>query len=282
MNNRPSDEHIEHMVRQWVQASRFGRTGYRAEHDEDDAAHLYLYDAISWFAISASDFVREISAVDSDRIVLHINSPGGDIFDAVAIYNALRDHRAHVETRVDGIAASAASFVAQAGDRVVMAKHSMMMIHDPWGITIGDARDHRNQADVLDQLGDNIASIYAERAGGSSRTWRDRMLEETWYTDREAVDAGLADEVAGDEATENRFDLSGYRKAPDEVRRPAARLNHREPTERDIEQALRDAGLSRKAAKALIAGGWSAVDESARDASGLEELLAVVRQMKAA
>lgn len=267
----------EATLRQWMQH----RGQFRVEHEDDDTAVVYLYDAIGWFAINAGDFVPEIAALKVSRIRLHINSPGGDVFDAVAIYTALKDHPAEVETRIDGIAASAASFIAQAGDRIVMARHATMMIHDPWGITIGDAASHRKQADVLDKLGDNIARIYAGRAGGSVREWRDRMLDENWYDDHEAVEAGLADEVAGTkEAVENRFDLSMYQNVPERYREPAS--NGREPDKREIEQALREAGLSRSAAAAVVASGWNAIQRSPREAAELRALDGVLGRMTGA
>jgi ATP-dependent protease ClpP protease subunit len=257
-----------------------GRGWYRMETDDDGNALLWIYDVISFFGVNAAELVPEIASLKANRIEVHINSPGGDVFDAVAIYNALREQPAEVETRIDGIAASAASYIAQAGDRIVMAKHSMMMIHEPWGLTIGDAEEHRTQADVLDRLGDNIAGIYAERAGGSVRAWRERMHDETWYDDQEAVDAGLADEVMKDAAAvENRFDLTMFKNVPRGF--PAAPEAARdEPSKRELETALREAGLSRTAALALIAGGWEAMHRTPREAADERALLSVVEGMK--
>lgn len=263
------------MVRQWAQQKP--RNSRILSEQSFDNQHVYLYQPIGLFGVEADEFVQMLSGINAEAITLHINSPGGDVFDATAIYTALRDHPAQIETRIDGIAASAASFVAQAGDRVVMAKHATMMIHDPWGFTIGNAADHQKQSEVLDKIGDNLASIYAERAGGSVREWRDTMLAETWYSDQEAVSAGLADEVAGDSAKQNTFDLSAYRHAPAEWQPAAAATNPTDVTVRDAERALRDAGLSRPAAKAVLANGWQ---ESARDASGeLDRLLVTIEQM---
>lgn len=243
--------------------------------DAGDEAVVWLYDQIAWFAINAGDLVPEIAAIKASRISLRINSPGGDVFDAVAIFNALREHPAQVEARIDGLAASAASFISQAAERVVMNRHAMLMIHDPWGITIGDAGMHRQQAELLDKIGDDIASIYAGRAGGSVREWRERMLVESWFDDHEAVEAGLADEVAGEAAVDNRFDLSAYRNTPARLRgqRPAAATT---PTLREIEEALRDVGLTqieRKRIAAALRG------DIPRDVDGLGTLLAALRRM---
>jgi ATP-dependent protease ClpP protease subunit len=217
-------------VRRSALASSPARPWWRIENAaaSEDEAHVYLYDEVSWFGVTAKDFVDELRAVEVPKITLHINSPGGDVFDGIAIYQALKAHPAEVTARVEGIAASIATVIAMAGDRVVMAKHSTMMIHDPWGLTIGNAEDHEKQAAILNQLGDEIASIYAEKADNGTRhdqqvgRWRARMRAETWYTDQQAVDDGLADAVDdGAAATaSNRFDLTVFRNVPEHLRRP--------------------------------------------------------------
>lgn len=186
---------------------------YKIKNVVDGNTEIYIYDEIGYFGITAADFVSELVNVTSDNIDLHLNTPGGDVFDGVAIYQALKDHPATVTTYVDALAASAGSFIAQAGDKVVMKKNAQMMIHDAHGLAIGNSEDMRNLADLLDKSSNNIASIYAERAGGSTEEWRTAMRAETWYTAEEAVSAGLADEVAGgsdDSKSKNSWDLSIY------------------------------------------------------------------------
>jgi ATP-dependent protease ClpP protease subunit len=200
-------------------------------------ADVYIYDVIdSWWGVNASEFVKELAALDVETINLYVNSPGGSVFDGTAIMNAIRRHKAHVVATVDGLAASAASFIIQAADEVVMGFGSEMMIHDASGICWGNAGDMRETADILDQLSQTIANVYAERAGGTADEWRAAMHSETWYTADEAVAAGLADRVqtskGGDSAEEQedataRFDLSifahaGRRDAP----RPLVPTNH--------------------------------------------------------
>jgi len=214
---------------------RQGRTDwYRIANKTDDVAEIYIYDEIGYWGVTAKDFVDELREVTASRIELHINSPGGDVFDGIAIYNALQQHAAQVRTTVDALAASAASFIAMAGDEIVMTRNATMMIHEPFGLAVGDAADMRDMADRLDKMGDNIAGIYADRAGGSVEDWRAAMVAETWYDADEAVEAGLADEVTGkpadDDAQEaaNSWDLSvftyqGRQDAP----RPAFPSAHR-------------------------------------------------------
>lgn len=218
-----------------------GRTWFNVRNAEGDGgpARIDIYDEIGWFGVTAAGFVEQLNAITADAIELHINSPGGDVYDGIAIYNALLDHPAHVEVRVDGLAASAASFIAQAGDRVVMGRNSEMMIHDAIGLTVGNAADHRVMAEMLDAASDNLAAIYAARAGnGGVKTWRKRMEDETWYSAEEAVAAGLADSVLatprrrGDAA--NRapvWDLSIFRHASREDAPPPEGLKAQEEPE---------------------------------------------------
>lgn len=198
------------------------------------SAKVYIYDAIGgWFGVAASDFIREINDLDVDEIELHLNSPGGSAFDGVAIYNALRQHDADITVIVDGLAASAASAIAMAGDTIVMGSGSMMMIHDGDTIAWGNADDLREVADILDKLSDSYAGIYAKKAGGSPADWRTVMKAETWYTAQEAVDAGLADQV-DDDATDDdataSFDLSIFAHAG-RTQAPPPRAPHMPPAE---------------------------------------------------
>lgn len=191
---------------------------------EPGVAVLRLYDPIdSWgefWGVSAKEFAQVLDDLGEDvtTIRLHINSPGGEVWDGLAILNALRQHPARVQVVVDGIAASAASFIAMAGDEVLMAPNSELMIHDAWGLCMGNAADMQRTADYLAHESDNIAQAYAGRAGGTAAEWRELMREETWFTAEEAVTAGLADRVLDgtpEAATEAkaRFDLSMYAHA---------------------------------------------------------------------
>lgn len=160
-------------------------------------------DEIGYWGTTAQDFVDELLAIDSATIELHVNSPGGDVFDGLAIMNALADHPATVNVVVDGMAASAASYIAMAGDSVKMNRGSQLMIHDALGFCVGNAADMEEMKVLLDRISDTIAGIYADRAGGKADDWRELMRAETWYSATEAVDAGLADEaVSGPKSVE--------------------------------------------------------------------------------
>lgn len=180
---------------------------------------LHLYEPIGgWFGVSAADVVDALQGIDAETIELHLNSPGGDVFDGIAIMNALKQHQATVEVHVDGLAASIASVIALAGDTIVMHPGAQLMIHDASGLCFGNAADMGKMADDLDHVSATIASLYAGRAGGSVDDWRQAMLDETWYDPAEAVQAGLADKVADDQADDeqaatNRWDLTVFAHA---------------------------------------------------------------------
>ncbi len=190
----------------------------------DGVAKMRLYDPIDdWggdWGVSAKEFASALAALPAEvhTIHLHINSPGGMVFEGVAILNQLRQHSAKVVAVVDGLAASAASFIACGADEVQMSPNTQLMIHDAWGLAIGNAATMRDAGDLLDRLSDNIASVYASKTGGTTAEWRTAMLAESWYSAEEAVAAGLADSIVGetsdDQAVKDAaasFDLSTFK-----------------------------------------------------------------------
>ncbi|NKU51526.1 hypothetical protein GS876_20985 [Rhodococcus hoagii] len=184
-----------------------------------EATEILIYDVIGsyWMDTDAQTIATQIKSLDTDEIVVRINSPGGDAFDGIAIMNALRAHSATVIVRVDGLAASAASVIAMAGDEIIMGEGAQMMIHEAWLYTQGSADYLRSEADRLDKMTDSITSLYARRAGGEFDEWRALVAAETWFTAEEAVAAGLADRV-GTTAPESgelaaAFNLSQFRFA---------------------------------------------------------------------
>jgi ATP-dependent protease ClpP protease subunit len=173
-----------------------GHRWYEIRNAAEDAAELLIYDEIGgWFGTYADEFVEALAAVTAPNLTVRLNSPGGSVFEGIAIANALRSHPADITVQVDGIAASIASVIALAGDRLVMMPHSQLMIHDASGVCLGNAADMAQMAQLLEQQSDNLADVYAAKAGGTRAEWRARMQAETWYLAAEAVEAGLADEV---------------------------------------------------------------------------------------
>lgn len=169
---------------------------FRVENASKRAA-VYVYDMIGGLDSDASGFVKSLAGIKAPTMDLHINSPGGFVFDAVAMFEAVRAHPARVVTHIDGLAASAASFLALAGDEVEIAKGGRMMIHDAQGVGIGSPAELREYADLLDEVSNDLAGFYADRAGGKPAAWRAAMSATTWYSAQQAVDAKLADRIAG-------------------------------------------------------------------------------------
>jgi ATP-dependent protease ClpP protease subunit len=184
-------------ARQWFRIANRAGVGTVS----NAATRIDIYEEIGGWGANAADFVAQLRGVDTPEIELHVNSPGGSVFDGVAIYNSLVQHPATVTAYVDGLAASAASFIVQAADEIVMNPGSMMMVHDAIGMTWGNASDHTLMAGLLAQVSDSIADLYAARAGGTAAQWRAVMEQNAgegqWYTADQAVTAGLADRVAG-------------------------------------------------------------------------------------
>ncbi|MEU5596825.1 head maturation protease, ClpP-related [Streptomyces sp. NPDC020298] len=199
--------------------ARGDRPWYQFRNVAADEAELFLYDEIGGWGTLAEDFIAELDAITAPKLRVRVSSPGGSVFEGVALANALRAHPAEVTVQVDGIAASIASVIAMAADRVVMQPQAMMMVHEASGLCMGNAQDMQDMSALLDKISGNIADAYTEKAGGTRDEWRQVMKAETWYTAEEAVEAGLADEMMpsrkkpepdGDEPEMRRFDLAAY------------------------------------------------------------------------
>ena len=131
-------------------------------------AEVAIYDEIGAYGVSAKGFLAELGALpEGTPVDLRLNSPGGSVFDAVAIHNALKRHAGPVTVWIDGIAASAASYIAMAGDEIVMPENAFLMIHDPAGLVMGTAADMRAMAEALDKVGGSLAAGYAAKSGRS-------------------------------------------------------------------------------------------------------------------
>ena len=210
-----------------------------AEGEAPKPAEVLIYGNIGdrWNedGVIASELVRDLSALEADTINLRINSYGGSVPDGLAIYNALRRHKATVNVFVDGVAISCASYIAMAGDTITMAKNSQMMIHAPWTFAYGNSNDMREQADILDRYAKAMASAYADKSG---KTYEDALAlltdgKDHWFLADEAKAEGFADEVGEEVAVAaslaSSFDLSRFKAAaptaacaPQQVPQPTA------------------------------------------------------------
>lgn len=167
--------------------------------DEAGVYNIYVDGLIGAYeGIQSSDFVREVHNLRTAQpIALHINSEGGNVFQAVDIFNALKRHTGKITAYINGLAASAASYIAMAADEIIMGMGSQMMIHDAAGPFFGNSDQLDQFKQDLERVSDSIAGFYAYRAGGTVAEWRKRMKAETWYSAEEAVRAGLADKAEG-------------------------------------------------------------------------------------
>ncbi|WP_145111171.1 head maturation protease, ClpP-related [Cereibacter sediminicola] len=182
---------------------------------EDARAEVAIYDEIGAYGVSAKGFLAELGALpDAAPIDLRLNSPGGSVFDAVAIYNALQRHAGRVTVWIDGIAASAASYVAMAGDEIVMPENAFLMIHDPAGLVMGTAGDMRAMAEALDKVKASLVAGYAAKSGRPSEEIAALMAAETWFDAGDALTLGLATRMAEPVRIAARFDIDRFRNAP--------------------------------------------------------------------
>lgn len=186
-------------------------------------AEVFIYDIIGadgWGGgLSAKDFAQQLKALgDIEQISIRINSPGGNVFDGVAIYNILDNHPAKVITYIDGMALSAASVIALAGEEVHMAENAFFMIHNPWTMAIGDATELRKDADLLDKIRDSLLNTYVSKSMLDAETIQKMMDAETWFSAQEAFDAGFISHMGESVKIAAQFDpdaIRAFRKVPD-------------------------------------------------------------------
>ena len=189
-------------------------------------AEVFIFGDIgeSWYgdSVAAKDFVREIAALDVDEMTVRINSYGGSVSDGIAIYNAIRRHKANVTISIEGIAASIASLIAMAGNQIEMADNALMMIHAPWGVSIGNSAEMRQYADMLDTWAEAMSTSYATKTGLDKATFLALLTdgEDHWYTAEQALAEGLVDSTTAalPIAASLSFDLSRFKSLPDALR----------------------------------------------------------------
>lgn len=197
------------------------REWYKITDKGDRSADIFIYEQIGvdWWddsGVSAKTFINDLNGLDVENINLYINSPGGDVFDGNAIYNALKRHKAKIGVVVDGIAASIASIIAMAGDSIEMPENAMMMVHDPSGMVCGTADDMLGMAEALEKVKTGLVAAYRDKSGLEEDVISKLMTDETWLTAEEAVGYGLADTMTG--KVNMQASISGrfnYKNIPD-------------------------------------------------------------------
>ncbi|KAE9819019.1 ClpP-like prohead protease/major capsid protein fusion protein [Escherichia coli] len=177
-------------------ASLKNKSWFRMQAGNGSDADIYIYDEIGFWGVTARQFVSDLNALGNiNHINLHINSPGGDVFEGIAIFNALKNHGASITVYVDGVAASMASVIAMAGDPIIMPENAFMMIHKPWGVSGGDANDMRDYADLLDKVEGVLLPAYAQKTGKTTDEIAAMLADETWMSGAECLAHGFADQV---------------------------------------------------------------------------------------
>ena len=222
---------------------------------------VYLYGDIGGFwGIDMEQWVKDFNEITAKTIHLRIDSDGGDVFAARAIQTAIKQHKSKVIAHIDGLAASSASFIAMGADEVEIVEGGFLMIHN--AISFFDIFGFFNSADleiltediarsigVLNKVDDSIIADYQKKTGKETDEIKDWMADETWFTAEEALENGFVDRIYDGEPVDNKYDLSLFANAPDCLKKRCQGMSKRE-----IEKALRDVGLSNKAAKEILAG----------------------------
>lgn len=190
---------------------------------DGDVASIYIYTAIGgWYGVEAEVFVKEINEITAPTVNLYINSGGGDVFEARAISAAIKRHKSTFNAYIDALAASAATGITTACDKVYITEGGFYMIHNAWTLSMGNAKEMRNTAKLLDQVDSSIIGDYIKQTDNSEQEIRDWMEAETWFSAEDAVKYGFCDGISEsieeDETVENttkqKWNLSAYDNAP--------------------------------------------------------------------
>jgi ATP-dependent protease ClpP protease subunit len=222
------------------------------------ATEILVIGEIGFDGITEARFREQLAAAPGD-VTLKVNSPGGDVWAGIAIFNLAVQHPGRVRVEVLGVAASAASIIAMAGEEIAMAENAMLMVHRSWGVTVGNTIDHAEQSELLAKVDSALAQTYADRSGQTPTKMLALMDSESWFSADEAIGLGLATEKIGQSGPAARFDLSVYQNTPAALRRPPSPETMRARDEGELKRLLIDAGVTRGAAEKIAAGGWPAL-----------------------
>ncbi len=234
-----------------------------------ETAEVYIYDVIAWPFIEAQDIISQVPP-NAKTINLHINSPGGSVWEGTAIYNWLKNHSAAINVSVEGLAASMASIIAMVGNEITINRAAFLMIHDPWVVMTGNSEELRKEADLLEKIETTMAGIYAEKSGQDINEIRQWMHEETWFTGEDALSKGLASRTEDGDApgVTNQFNLSMFTRFPERPAAAAGNFNvQRAASARTDNKNKETKKMNEKLRKMLEAKGLAAdaTEEQAQD-----------------
>ena len=160
-----------------------------------DVAEVSILEPIGGWGLTAKDYLAEFRAIQAPNVKLFINSPGGSVFEALAMFNGMRATGKHIEVHILGVAASAASYIAMAGDKIVMPANSFMFVHNPINAVYGNADEMRAMADILDKLAVSLTATYDKRFKGETEALQELLAAESYLSAAECLEYGLCDEV---------------------------------------------------------------------------------------
>lgn len=240
----------------------------------DDSADISLHDEIGFWGVTAADFIKEFKSLAAKNINLSINSPGGSVFDGLAIYNALKFSGKQINVMVLGIAASAASIVAMAGTKISMPSNTFMMIHNPMGVAMGGAEEMRGMAEILDKITASAVGIYTLRTGQSAEDITAMLNAETYLTAAEAKDKGFAEEVLDEVKVTASFDVDALPAAVKTAYMTAQKVPVKSLDTDTIEASAKAAGFEHFAAR------W-ALDPAITNKAELDSIIVLAKETKA-
>lgn len=259
------------------------KSWYKVTAKADATAEISIFEEIGGWGVTAKDFISDLKKIDAKQITLSINSPGGNVFDALAMFNALRAHDATITTKVMGVAASAASVVAMAGDTIEMPANSFLMIHNPLTFAYGNADEMRDMADVLDKIAASLIGIYVARTGLPEDEVKALLDAETWLNADEALAKGFATSVIADLKIAASFDTD---RLPEHIKAVFAAVDAKNAEEREAkpthEEALADQINALAVASGFgdLAGVW-ALNPDIATAAQAEAAIAEAREIRA-
>lgn len=254
---------------------------WRIEAETDELTEILVYSVIGWPYVDIREIVSLIKGAKKKPVKLRICSPGGDVIDTMALANVVMEH-GNVTTVNDSLAGSAASFLFTSGKKRESYKNSMIMIHDPFCLAVGNQFELRETADLLQQFSENMVDMYADTTSVGKRELRDMLKVGTWMNAKVAKEKGFVDTLLDGKGVKAQFDLSMYANVPDNIDDDS---QGRELTRKETERALRNAGASRGYARALAAKRADAseddnqVEEDNQNAKELTEYFAYLKTL---
>jgi ATP-dependent Clp protease protease subunit len=209
------------------------RNWFEIKAESSKVVDVYIFDEVGTFGVNAQSFIEEIKAHKGQPMNLHLNCVGGDVFEGMAIYNVIKKRKAKTTVYIEGIAASMGSVIALAADKVIMAENSLFMIHNAFGGAMGEAKEMRKTAAVLDKISNEIADIYTKKTNLPFGKIKEMMDEETWLNADEAFELGFVDSISDAINVAAKYDISKFKNITDKEIQHKLNINLKSKTMTD-------------------------------------------------